>query len=266
MKVIVVANQKGGVGKTSSAVEIAACLVYEGKKVLFIDLDQQVNSTTYLGLPKVQTVPTSYEVLCGDAPIIESIQRRNFKGVGDIDVIPASEKLSTIEKLFPEAEDVFMLADRIDELDENENINYDYVIIDTNPARDQLLKMSYATSDYAIIPTMSDRGSLDGIVNIYSDIKKFRDGRLPFTQIQVLGLILTRYERSLSYVNAFEDLVSIANAMSEKPFVDKVRKSIAMSDCKDIGVPLLSFDKYNNASLDYKRIAQEIIKRTEGED
>ena len=126
--------------------------------------------------------------------------------------------------------------------------------------------MSYATSDYAIIPTMSDRGSLDGIVNIYSDIKKFRDGRLPFTQIQVLGLILTRYERSLSYVNAFEDLVSIANAMSEKPFVDKVRKSIAMSDCKDIEVPLLSFDKYNNASLDYKRIAQEIIKRTEGED
>ena len=122
MKVIVVANQKGGVGKTSSAVEIAACLVYEGKKVLFIDLDQQVNSTTYLGLPKVQTAPTSYEVLCGDASIIESIQRRNFKGVGDIDVIPASEKLSTIEKLFPEAEDVFMLADRIDELDENENI------------------------------------------------------------------------------------------------------------------------------------------------
>ena len=263
MKIITVCTQKGGAGKTSSSIEIASDLVYFGKKVLLIDLDQQANATNCTNLD--ETVQYSiHDVLTDKCDIVDAIHHTPY-----YDFIMASSALSgaDVEFYLREKDDPDKVAEfaLIDKLDD-ERLNYDYVIIDTNPGRNILLQQTYCASDYVIIPTEADKNSFDGITAIYTDIKKLRDRRVPLSNAKVLAFILTKFESNTgSHKAALESLQETASLIPDNPIVATVRKSIKVSDCKDFNMPLLEYEKYNNAAVDYRSLTKQIIERVEGE-
>ena len=171
MKTLAIANQKGGVAKSTSCWEIGSCLSDLGYKVLVIDFDQQSNLTGYVNADK--TKPSIYDVLKADKTIEEAIQETE-----DFDFISASEKLSKADKEFSAPEDIYLLKEVLSFV-ENQ---YDFTIIDNSPSRNSLLNMSYIAANYMIIPTECDTGSIDGIDAIYGDLKKYR--KLKWTDAQ----------------------------------------------------------------------------------
>lgn len=251
MTTIVVANQKGGVGKTTTAIEVAAALSAAKKKVLLVDLDQQGNLSKYVGA--FPAVPTIYDALHAKATIQDTIQHLDV-----CDVIASSAELSKADREFVEADDVFLLADLIDFIKDE----YDYIIIDNNPSRNVLLTMAYIAGQYVLIPTECDDGSIDGIDAINRDIVKLRDGRIPFSQAQVMGIILTKYERTVMHAVAWEDLQAIADKIGGEPFIMEVRKAIVVSECKKVCQSLQSYSRWSNPAMDYRKIAEEIMRRT----
>lgn len=250
-RTIVIANQKGGVGKTTTAIELAAALSDLKKKVLLIDLDQQANLSKYVGA-SLQHI-SIYDALHGKARIKEAIQHTNI-----CDVIASSPELSKADREFVDADDVFLLADLIDFV----KIDYDYIVLDNNPSRNVLLTMSYVAGQDVIIPTECDAGSIDGIAAINRDIVKLRDGRMSFSKARVMGLVLTKSERTIMHSVADEELQNLALQIGGNPFILSVRKSIVVSECKKVCQSLQQYARWSAPAMDYRKIAEEIIRRT----
>lgn len=258
MITIVVANQKGGVGKTTSVIDIAAALAEHRKKVLVIDLDQSRNLSKYMRYdPERKTIN---EVLRAECNAIDAIQHMEDFG---FDLIASSPALSRADRDFVDAEDPYLLADVIDILRNDPSVKYDYVLVDNSPSRSILLTMSYVAADQILIATDCDEGSIDGCKEIYADVEKLRSSRHALSHARILGIILTRAERITSiYKVAREEVEEIAASIPEKPFVMDVRKAAIASEAKFFKVPIRVRDKNSNPALDYDEIAKEIIKRT----
>ena len=247
-----IANQKGGVGKTTSSLEIAMCLAEKEKNVLLIDLDQQCNLTSYLNVEEEK--PTIYEVLSAKSCLEDAICT-----IDGVDFIQGSPQLSKADKEFGEQEDVFLL-DTLFELPEAQK--YDFIIIDTNPARNTLLKMCYCSTDYVIFPTECDKGSIDGITALYNDIEVFKNLKVPFSHTEVLGVILTKYEDTSMHNLAAETLEEMIPEMSENAFVMKVRKAIITSETKLYKESLQKHKHWSNPAIDYRNITEKILEIT----
>ena len=250
-KTIVIANQKGGVGKTTTAIEIAAALSLQKKRVLLIDLDQQGNLSQYVGADNRKA--SIYDALHGKVKIQNAIQRTEI-----CDVITSSPELSKADREFVDADDVFLLADLIDFVKEE----YDYIVLDNNPSRNVLLTMAYVAGQFVIIPSECDAGSLDGIVAINRDIMKLRDGRMSFSKARIIGLVLTKTERTIMHSVAGEELEQIAERVGGDPFILNVRKSIVVSECKKVCQSLQQYSRWSAPAMDYRKIAEEIVRRT----
>ena len=189
--VVAITNQKGGVGKSTSAESLSNVIAAKKKKVLLIDLDQQGNLSKYVGADLSK--PTIYDVLNAEKPIADAIQK-----CGRIDIITSSKELSKSDKEFGEHDDIFLLADVIELIKDK----YDYIFIDNGPARSTLLTMAYVASDYIIIPTEVDDGSMDGVDEVNNDIIKYRQGKRPITKAKIAMLLLNRYENTVMHQNA----------------------------------------------------------------
>lgn len=250
MKVIAIANQKGGVGKTTTTWEIGSCLASENKRVLVIDLDQQANLSDYVDSdPKKATI---YDLLKADNAVEDALQH-----LDEFDFIAASEKLSKADKEFSAPEDIYLLKSLL-EFVEND---YDYVLVDSNPARNTLLNMCYIASDYILIPTECDAGSITGIDAIYGDLMKYR--KLNWSNARVLGLILNKYEKTSMHTLAIETLQEKAREMEMEPFIMTVRKSIKASESKLALQSMQKYNKYGNPAMDYRKIGAKIIEMTQ---
>ena len=246
---IAVANQKGGVGKTTTCIELAFTLKDAGQKVLLIDLDQQGNLSDYLNADRKK--PTIYECLHAKCAIIEATQ--NCKGV---DIITSSPALSKADREFIDTDDMFLLSDLIEATSDN----YDYVIIDNSPSRSVLLNMSYVAADYVLIPSECDAGSLNGVTQINRDIIKLRDGRVSYSHARIIGVVLTKYENTIMHQTAVESLKEITDEIDPNIFIAKIRKSIVVSECKTLKMPLQAYNKYSNPAIDYRNLSKQIMK------
>lgn len=254
MTTISIANQKGGCGKTTSAIELAASLSARKKKILLIDFDQQCNLTKYVGAE--DGTITIYDVLHGSSSIKEAvIQKDGF------DVIISSPSLSLADREFIGNDDVFLLSDMLDII--AEQCDYDYVIIDNSPSRNVLLTMSYIASDYIITPTECDDGSIDGINAINNDVIKLRDGKRQYTKVQILGILLTKSEHTIMHSEAYKQIGALRDRIAPDAFICPIRKSIAVSECKTMQQPLQVYAPDSKPAQDYRDVADEIIKRTE---
>ena len=250
-KVIGVINQKGGVGKTTATIELANSLAEKtGKKVLVIDLDQQRNLSTYAGADL--TLPTIYDVFLAKCDIAEAVQK-----CGRIDIITASKELSRADKEFDGHDDIFLLYDVIDII----RNDYDYIFIDNGPARSTLLTMAYVASDYVVIPSDADDGSINGVDEVYKDILKYRQGKRPITQAKIAMLLLNRCENTIIHQTTKEQLKEKSESFLDKPAVVSIRKAIAATECKSFRKPIMDYCPGSNVTSDYDKAASKLLEK-----
>ncbi len=257
MKVISIATQKGGVGKTTSALEIAAALAGEEKSVLLIDFDQQMNLTTYVGVEEKSSKYSIYDTLHDPKVITEAIVKLKL-----FDFIRSSEELSKVNVEFNNSADVFLLDDALDPIKEN----YDYIVIDTGPQRDRLMQMVYVASDYIIAPTDDTEGGSGGVINVYNDVEKLKNARVPLSSAQLIGVIFTSFdERVKVNQSSLNILESVMEKINERGFVLCVRKAKSASEAKYLRKSVQEYKPYNNLAMDYRKIVRAILDYEKGD-
>lgn len=256
MKIISVANQKGGVGKTTTAIELGYCLAELKQKVLLIDFDQQANLTNYLDINNEKNISM---VMDGEILPEEAVFHKD-----GIDVIPASGELSKADKKYTDADDIFILEDICKMIDDQ--FSYDIILIDNSPSRNTLLSMAYVASDYIIAPTECDDGAVNGILAIEADIAKLRDGRHKLSHAEIIAILLNKFEKTTMHLTALDVIKTISETKIQgMPPVFTIRKSIKASESKTFRKPIQKYKRHNNAAIDYRKAAEGILKRIGGE-
>lgn len=256
MKVYVVANQKGGIGKTTTATALAAIFQSMGKRTLLIDADQQGNSTdTYRA--EIEGHATLYDVLLEDdrIPIKDAIQKTEM---GDI---VASDPLlrEGDVKLASDIDGVYRLSEAIEQLE-----GYDYVVIDTAPALNHILYNCLIASDEVIIPVTADRYGLQGLAQLSEAVRKIQKRQNP--KLKIAGLLLVKYNgRTLLSREVSQSLEKIAEDMGTKVFATKIRESTKTREAQAMRKSLIDYAWKSTTAEDYKNFVKELLEVNNGE-
>ena len=250
-KILTFANQKGGVGKTTSAVNTAAAMAYLGKKVLLVDCDPQGNATSGVGINKRQIVNSAYDLLIGRVSGKDCVIKTSFKG---LDVIPANIDLAGAEFELVELDNrESRLRRGLEEL----KSSYDYIVVDCPPSLGILTVNSLVAADGIIIPMQCEYYALEGLSQLMLSIRQVK--KLYNPDIEITGILLTMYNGrlnlTLQVVNELKKYY--ANKIISTPVVRNVRISEAPSH----GKPIIAYDRYSKGSLAYIEIAREITER-----
>ncbi len=250
-KIIAVSNQKGGVGKSTTVVNLAAALGGKGKKVLVIDSDIQGNATTSFGIKKRNIQNTTYEVLIGEARIADCIVKTAFKNVS---IVPAAQKLAGAEIELNNLDNKLL---RLKMQLLTVKPNYDYILIDTPPSLGLLTLNALATADSVIIPIQCEFLSLEGLVQINDTIKRMRQSYNPSLEIE--GILYTMY------VGRYNVTAQVAQEV-EKYFPNKVFKTviprnIALSEAPSHGKPIMYYDVRSKGAESYMALCKELLSR-----
>lgn len=246
--IISLLNHKGGVGKTTSTINVGAALVKLGKRVLLVDLDPQANLTISLGIPRQKV--SIYENIRGEAEISPYTVKEN------LDVVTSNLDLSGAEmELINEAGREFILRELFEPLSHD----YDYIIIDCPPSLGLLTLNALTTSNYVMIPMQTEFLALQGIVKIkqVTDKVRFRLNK----KLQIGGVIATMYD-SRKILN--RDIVgTIEKFFGDKVFKTKIRNNVALAEAPSEGKDIFEYSASSNGAEDYLSLAKEIIERIE---
>lgn len=254
-RVISIANQKGGVGKTTTAVNLSACLAQRGKKVLLIDTDPQGNATSGLGI-EAHTDKSVYNVLVDDMEISETIVPTMVK---KLDVCPANINLAGAEiELVSMVSRENRLKDAIDKVREL----YDYILIDCPPSLGLITLNAFTASDSVLVPIQCEYYALEGLGQLINTIKLVQK-RLN-TDLIVEGVILTMFDArtNLSTQVARE----VEKYFGNKVFQTIIPRNIRLSEAPSHGLPITLYDNDSKGAETYRKLARELIKLTEKED
>ena len=254
-RVISIANQKGGVGKTTTAVNLSACLAERGKKVLLIDIDPQGNATSGLGI-EVHEDKSIYNVLVDDMDIAETVVHTMVK---KLDVCPANINLAGAEiELVSMVSRENRLKDAVEKVKEN----YDYILIDCPPSLGLITLNAFTASDSVLVPIQCEYYALEGLGQLINTIKLVQK-RLNQDLI-VEGVILTMYDArtNLSTQVARE----VEKYFGNKVFQTIIPRNIRLSEAPSHGLPITLYDNESKGAETYKKLAKELIKLTEKED
>ncbi len=250
-KVVSFSNQKGGVGKTTSCVNISAQIANKGKRVLMIDMDPQGNATSGLGLPKSKIKKTIYDVIIGQCDIKEAIIKTNFK---NLSVIPATIDLAGAElELYDieESENFAKLA--LDSVKDE----FDYIFIDCPPSLGMLTVKALSISDGIVIPMQCEFYSLEGMSQLLNTVKKIKKVYNP--SLQVVGILLTMYNGRLTLTN--QVVAELKKYYADKLFKVPISRTVRLSEAPSYGVPICYHDPYGKGSLEYAAVAKELMLR-----
>jgi len=246
--IISLLNHKGGVGKTTTAINVGAALVQLDKRVLLVDLDPQANLTISLGIPRQKV--TIYENMRGEAELMPYELKEN------LDVVTSNLDLSGAEmELINEAGREFILR----ELFEPVKHDYDYIIIDCPPSLGLLTLNALTTSNYVMIPMQTEFLALQGIVKIkqVTDKVRFRLNK----KLQIGGVIATMYDHR-KVLN--RDIVgTIEKFFGNKVFKTKIRNNVALAEAPSVGKDIFEYNRKSNGATDYLELAKEIVDRIE---
>ena len=250
-KVVSFSNQKGGVGKTTSCVNISAQIANKGKRVLMIDMDPQGNATSGLGLSKSKIKKTVYDVIIGRCDIKETIIKTKFK---NLSVVPANIDLAGAEiELYDleEAENFTKLA--LDSITDD----YDYIFIDCPPSLGMLTVKALSISDGVVIPMQCEFYSLEGMSQLFNTIKKIRQLYNP--QLQVVGILLTMHNGRLTLTGQVVE--ELKKYYADKLFKVPISRTVRIAEAPGYGEPICYHDPYGKGSLEYAAVAKELMLR-----
>ena len=246
------ANQKGGVGKTTSAVNVAACLAHRGKRVLLIDMDPQGNTTSGVGVSKRGLKTTVYEALLGQVPVKAAIIPTRYD---NLHLLPATISLAGAE------------FDLIDVIDRESCLktalapvvcNYDYVIIDCPPSLGLLTINSLTASNGAVIPMQCEYFALEGLSQLMLTIRKIKQHYN--RQLEITGILLTMYNPRLNLT--LQVVNELKKYYSDKLFRTPIVRNVKLSEAPSFGTPIIYHDPGSKGALAYIDVSDELIIRT----
>ena len=264
-KTIMVSNQKGGVGKTTTTLELGAIYARKGKRVLIIDLDGQVNISMYVNAKyDDKNIPTIRDVLLEIKEIMNHLEAeaekeddmqddiitRSIQTTGEgFDIIAGHRNLSNALAEFSDTTDVFLLKELISCMED-----YDYILIDSAPARSPLLNMGYVAADYCLILTEADKASQDGVKQVVTDIKLLKKSKM--SAISILGIVLNKNEDLKNQEEAYKDLCAFGKTNHCMPFTTIISKAAGATTAKNM---YKSIHAYHDTKGVDKRIIQGIL-------
>jgi chromosome partitioning protein len=248
-RVLAITNQKGGVGKTTTTVNLAASLVMAGRRVLLVDLDPQGNATMGSGIDKRSLRTTVYEVLLGSAPITAARVRSES---GGYDVIPANRELAgaEVEMVALEARETRLKAALAPVLPD-----YDFILLDCPPALNLLTVNGLCAANAVMIPMQCEYYALEGLSDLVQTIKKVRANLNPGLEIE--GLLRTMYDPRNMLAQQVSD--QLQQHFGDKVYRTVIPRNVRLAEAPSHGVPALSFDRQSKGALAYLALAGEML-------
>ena len=255
-KIISVINQKGGVGKTTSVINLASGLAMKNKKILVVDLDPQGNATTGLGLSNSEKSDrTIYNVLNGDKNISEVIKQSNFE---NLSLVSSNVDLSGLEvETAGDNRRAFKLKDELTSLNNNSEPSYDYVIIDCPPSLSLLTIMALVASDELIVPLQTEFFALEGLTQLMKTIERIKSRLNPGLEIR--GILLTMYDKRNKLSGEVE--AEARNYFKDKVYNTVVPRNVRLSEAPSHGMPVLHYDRLCAGSIAYLKFTDEFMRQ-----
>jgi chromosome partitioning protein len=246
-----VTNQKGGVGKTTSTVNLAASLADYGKKVLLIDLDPQGNATTGCGVDKEQLQSSSYEVIMAESKAVDAIVRPDDLG---FDVMPANTDLTAAEV---QLLDINLREHRLRLALESTREKYDFILIDCPPSLSMLTVNALVAAKGVLIPIQCEYYALEGLSSLLKTVERVKQRANP--NLEITGLLRTMFDARNNLANQVSR--QLINHFQGKVFHSIIPRNVRLAEAPSHGLPVLNYDRASRGSIAYMALASELMRR-----
>ena len=254
-QIISVINQKGGVGKTTTVINLATALTFQEKKVLVIDLDPQGNATTGLGLSTYDNVKTVYDVLNGNCNFEETISNTKIK---NLKIVSSNVDLSGLEvETANETRRAFLLKDKIDAFINSENNDFSYIFIDCPPSLSLLTIMALVVAKSLIVPLQAEFFALEGLSQLMKTIDRVKIKLNP--NLEIRGVLITMFDKRNKLSSEVD--MEARKFFNNKVYHTVIPRNVRLSEAPSHGIPVLIYDKFCSGSKSYLSFTEEFLKQ-----
>lgn len=254
-RTIVIANQKGGVGKTTTAINLSASLAELGQKVLIIDMDPQGNTTSGLGVEKDEKEYTVYELLLGECSIEDCLTESVCE---NLMVVPSNINLAAAEiELIGTENKEFILRDAVSSIKED----YDFILIDCPPSLNVLTINAMCTADTVLVPIQCEYYALEGLSQLMHTIELVRERLNPNLEIE--GVVFTMYDARTNL--SLEVVENVKSNLNQNIYKTIIPRNVRLAEAPSYGMPITKYDARSSGAESYKMLAEEVIHRGEEE-